>query len=114
MHWTEITERRAHDGVVLEVRGQLTLSDEEASLFRRVTRLADEGTRRVVVNLCHVSYVDSVGIGEIVRSYTLMTRRGGSLTLCDVGPRVREILEATNLDSVLRMFDSEADALGEP
>jgi anti-sigma B factor antagonist len=113
MHWTEITERRAGDTVVLEVRGQLTLSDEEASLFRHVTRLAEQGTRRVVVNLCHVSYVDSVGIGEIVRSHMLMTRCAGSLTLCDVGPRVREILEATNLDTVLRMFDSEVDALGE-
>jgi anti-sigma B factor antagonist len=111
VHWTEIACRQSGDAAILEVRGQLTLSDEEASLFRQVSALAAGGVRRLIVNLRHVSYIDSVGVGEIVRSYMLMTRGGGTLVLCDVAPRVREILEATNLDTVLRMFDSEADAL---
>jgi len=112
MHWTAIVERRAGDAVVLDVRGQLTLtSEEDSSLYRRVAALDAGGSRRLVLNLRHVSYIDSVGVGEIVRSYMLITRAGGMLTLCEVGPRVREILDATNLDSVLRLFDTEADAV---
>jgi anti-anti-sigma regulatory factor len=41
----------------------------------------------------------------------LVTQRGGTLALCDVGPRVRELLETTNLDSVLRLFETEAEAV---
>jgi len=111
MHWTEIAERRAGGAVVLEVRGHLTLSDQEASLYRHVSRLVDDGARTLVLNLRHVSYVDSVGVGEIVRTYMLVTNRGGRLTLCEVGPRVREVIETTQLDSVLKMVDSEAEAL---
>jgi anti-sigma B factor antagonist len=111
MHWTEIVERRVAGAVVLDVRGQLTLSDEDSSLFRHVSRLALDGARRFVLNLRHVSYIDSVGVGEIVRSYMLVTQRGGTLALCDVGPRVRELLETTNLDSVLRLFETEAEAV---
>jgi anti-sigma B factor antagonist len=111
MHWTEIVERRIAGAVVLDVRGQLTLSEEDASLFRQVSRLVGDGVRRVVLNLGHVSYIDSVGVGEIVRSYMLVTQRGGMLVLCEVGPRVRELLETTNLDSVLRFFDTESEAV---
>jgi anti-anti-sigma factor len=52
-----------------------------------------------------------VGIGEIVRTYMLVTSRGGKLALCDVAARVRDVIETTQLDSVLKMFDSEAEAL---
>jgi anti-sigma B factor antagonist len=111
MHWTEIAERRTDGVVVLEVRGYLTLSDQEASLYRHVSRLVDDGVRTLVLNLRHVSYVDSVGIGEIVRTYMLVTSRGGRLALCEVAPRVRDVIETTQLDSVLRMFDSESEAI---
>jgi anti-sigma B factor antagonist len=112
VHWTEIADRRAGDVVILDVRGHLTLAEQEASLFRHVTQLMDDGERKFVLNLRHVSYIDSVGIGEIVRSYMHLTRHGGTLRLCNVGPRVREILEATHLDTVLELFAKEEDAVG--
>lgn len=111
MHWTEITERAIEDAVVLDVRGQLTLGEQESLLFNHVSRLMAGGRRRIVLNLWHVSYIDSVGIGEIVRSYLHMTRQGGSLGVCGVGPRVAELLHATQLDRVLPIFDSEGEAV---
>jgi anti-anti-sigma factor len=110
MHWTEIAERLSGDVTILDVRGHMTLSDAESALFRHVARLAEDGQRRVVLNLRHVAYIDSVGIGEIVRSFLHLAQRGGMLTLCAVSPRTREVLEATHLDTVVRMFDSEEDA----
>jgi anti-anti-sigma factor len=111
MHWTEIAERLSGEVMILEVRGHMTLSEAESSLFRHVTRLIDDGHRQVVLNLRHVSYIDSVGIGEIVRTFLHITQRGGMLTVCAVSPRTREVLEATHLDTVIRMFESEEDAV---
>ena len=111
MHWTDIGERAVGDVVVLDVRGHMTLSDTEASLFGCASRLADEGHRQIVLNLHHVAYIDSVGIGEIVRTFLHLGQRGGSMAVCSVSPRTREVLLATRLDTVIRMFDTEAQAV---
>lgn len=112
MHWTHIADRMAGDVVVLDVKGHMTLAEPESLLFAYVARLMqDEGRRNFLVNLRDLTFIDSVGIGEIVRSYTHLARHGGLLKLCDVGRRVREVLEVTHLDTIIRMFDAEQDAL---
>jgi anti-sigma B factor antagonist len=96
---------------VLDLRGHLTLADEDRRLMRRVGELLDDGRTRFLVNLAHVSYIDSTGIGEIVGAYTRVRRHGGVLVITNVGPRVREVLQATNLDTVLRVFEDEEEGL---
>jgi anti-sigma B factor antagonist len=98
--------------VVLDLRGQMTLTgDEEPLLLRRIRGVVEEGHRRVLLNLAQVSYVDSTGIGEIVGAYTRVVREGGQLKLCGVSPRTQELLIATNLASVIEAYGSEAAAL---
>ena len=111
MHWTDIVERSVRDVTVLDVRGHMTLSDSEASLFGYASRLADEGRLHIVLNLQHVAYIDSVGIGEIVRTFLHLGHRGGSMAVCSVSPRTREVLLATRLDTVIRMFGTEEEAV---
>ena len=111
MHWTDIGERSKGRVTVLDVRGHMTLSDSEASLYRYASRLADQGRFHIVLNLQHVAYVDSVGVGEIVRTFLHLGQRGGSMAVCDVSARTREVLLATRLDTVIRMFDTEAQAV---
>ena len=111
MHWTDIGERAVGDVVVLDVRGHMTLSDPEASLFQYASRLADEGHLHIVLNLQHVAYIDSVGIGEIVRTFLHLGHRGGSMAVCSVSARTREVLLATRLDTVIRMLDTEDRAV---
>ena len=111
MHWTELSERTVGDVMVLHLRGHLTLAEEHRRLMARIVTLLDEGTRRILLNLRDVSYIDSPGIGEIVGAYTRVTRMGGALMICEPSPRVREVLEATNLDTVLQAFDTETSAL---
>ena len=112
MHWTEITERSSGDVTILDLKGQMTLSgDEEPRLLRHVRRLMEAGHRLVVLNLAQVSYVDSTGIGEIVGAYTRAVRAGGMLTLCGVSQRTQELLDTTNIGTVIRSFPAEAEAL---
>ena len=81
MHWTEITERRSGDVVIFDLHGQMTLSGEESPrVLVEVRRVVREGCRKVLLNLTHVSYVDSTGIGEIAGAYTRVVREGGRVT----------------------------------
>jgi anti-anti-sigma factor len=111
MFWTEIAERRAAGAVVLEVRGHLTLQDDERKLMSAVADHLAAGDRRFVLNLRHVGFIDSTGIGEIVGAYVRVTRQGGPFRICEASSRVKEVLKATALDSVLEMYEHEIDAL---
>ena len=112
MHWTEIAPRLAGGVVVLDLKGQMTLTSEEAPhLLLRIRRAVEDGQRNVLLNLAHVSYVDSTGIGEIAGAYTRVVREGGMLKLCAVSPRTQELLDTTHLGSVIELYATEADAL---
>ena len=62
----------------------------------------------MLLNLTHVSYVDSTGIGEIVGAYTRVVREGGSLKLFGLSARIQELLDTTNIGTVIASFPDEA------
>ena len=112
MHWTEIATRRVDDVTIVDLHGQITLSaDETPQLVRHVRREVEGGARKVLLNLAHVSYVDSTGIGEIVGAYTRVVREGGSLKLAGVSARIQELLDTTNIGTIIASFPDEASAL---
>ena len=98
--------------MVLDLRGQMTLSgDEEFRLLHQIQRVLDEGFRHVVVNLASVAYLDSTGVGEIVGAYTRVLRAGGMLKLCCVSARTEDLLRAASIDSVVNWFATESAAV---
>ena len=111
MYWTQIDERMAGDVVIIDLRGRLTVSEESRPVADTVRRLLREGQTRIIVNLTHVTFIDSLGVGDIVRAYTAALRAGGALRLCGVNSRVRAVLVATQLVSVLTSFETEQLAL---
>ena len=110
MHWTHIGEYALDDVVVLALDGQMTLDAEEQRLREVVDDILAAGRRRIVLDLEAVPYVDSLGIGEIVRVYSAVVRAGGALRLAAVTRRVREVLEATQLAQVLGVCGTVAEA----
>jgi anti-sigma B factor antagonist len=64
-----------------------------------------------VLNLEGVPYVDSAGLGEIVRTYTTVSRQGGNLKLLNLTKRIEDLLSITKLLTVFDTFESEQAAL---
>ena len=54
---------------------------------------------------------DSAGLGEVVRTYTTVSRQGGSLKLLNLTKRIEDLLSITKLLTVFETYDSEADAV---
>ena len=77
-------------------------------MLRRIRRAVQDGHRHVLLNLTQVSYVDSTGIGEIVGAYTRVVREGGSLKLFGLSPRIEELLDTTNIGTIIASFPDEA------
>ena len=64
-----------------------------------------------MLDLAEVESVDSAGLGEVVRTYTTVSRQGGSLKLLNLTKRITDLLSITKLLTVFETFDSENEAV---
>jgi anti-sigma B factor antagonist len=65
----------------------------------------------IVVNLELVNYMDSSGVGALVKVLRDVAKYQGKLSLCNVGPRVMSVFEITKLDQYFDLFGTESEAL---
>jgi anti-sigma B factor antagonist len=107
----EIKSRQLEDIVILAVTGRITLGEGNVMLREVVRDLADNGTRKVVLNLSEVNYIDSSGVGELVKTHTTIHNKGGQLKLSSLNKRVHDLLEMTRLSAVFDVHNDEASAI---
>jgi len=107
----QISERTNNGVVVLDLKGKITLGEGDELLKDKVNSLVNQGSKKIVLNLAEVPYIDSAGLGEIVRTYTTVSRQGGSLKLLNLTKRITDLLAITKLLTVFETFDSENDAV---
>src|SRR5437660_12808735 len=107
----QIEERTVGDVMVLDLKGKITLGEGDELLKDKVNSLVNQGHKKIVLNLGGVPYVDSAGLGEIVRTYTTVSRQGGSLKLLNLTKRITDLLSITKLLTVFETFDSEGEAV---
>jgi anti-sigma B factor antagonist len=107
----QIEERNVGDVVVLDLKGKITLGEGDELLKDKVNSLVNQGRRKILLNFGEVPYVDSAGLGEIVRTYTTVSRQGGSLKLLSLTKRITDLLAITKLLTVFETFDTESEAI---
>ena len=107
----EIQKRKKGDVVILDILGDLTLGDPEQTFREVVSELVERKQTFVVVNLEGVEFVDSSGVGALIKSHTTLAKRGGRLKLLKPGKHIRQTLKITGLLGVLEVCDEESEAL---
>jgi anti-sigma B factor antagonist len=107
----QIDQRAVGDVMVLDVKGRITMGEGDELLKDKVNSLVNQGHRKIVLNLAEVPYIDSAGLGEIVRTYTTVSRQGGNLKLLNLTKRITDLLSITKLLTVFETFDSENEAV---
>ena len=107
----DLKERQAGDVTILDLSGEVRIGDSSVALRDSIRTLADQGKKKVLLNLGGVKYIDSTGIGELIANYTTISRQGGQLKLLNLTDRVQNLLVITKLLTVFDSFDNEAEAL---
>ncbi|MGC2197348.1 MAG: STAS domain-containing protein [Terriglobales bacterium] len=102
--------RRSGAVMIIRCEGRIVYRHEAAALSR-VVRQALEHTREVVLDFAGVQGIDSAGLGELVLMHMWAVTQDKALKLAGGTSRVRELLELTNLSSVLTMYSSLEDAM---
>jgi anti-sigma B factor antagonist len=107
----QISERLVDGVIVVDVKGRIALGEGDELLRDKVNSLVNQGRKKIILNLADVPYIDSAGLGEIVRTYTTVSRQGGSLKLANLTKRITDLLSITKLLTVFETFDSENEAV---
>jgi anti-sigma B factor antagonist len=107
----QIDQRAVGDVVVLDLKGRITMGEGDELLKDKVNSLVNQGHKKIILNLAEVPYIDSAGLGEIVRTYTTVSRQGGSLKLLNLTKRITDLLSITKLLTVFETFDAENEAV---
>ena len=96
---------------VVDVWGGITSGSNSAMLREVVSSLLEKGRKHVLLNLRGVEYIDSAGLGELVRTYTTLQRRGGQFKIVNRNPQVQDLFKATMLHKVFDVHEYEASAI---
>jgi anti-sigma B factor antagonist len=106
-----ITERRVGDVTILELEGRLVLEETDIPLRDYVNQLVAGGRVKILLDMKHVTRLDSAGIGMLVSKYLTTSAKGGALKLLQPTVHSRYLFEITKLSTVFEIFESEDEAI---
>jgi len=103
---------RDQNGIkVVAVSGRLTIGAPSDRLNEELGKLADGGSKKIVLLLDDVPQIDSSGMAAVVRNSISLVRDGGQLRIVCGRGRVRDALTVTRLVEAIPTYESEAAAL---
>ncbi len=95
----------------MDLQGKMLIGEGDELLREKINSLVENGTEKIVLNLAEVPYVDSAGLGEIVRCYTTVSRKNGELKLLHLTKRIHDLLSITKLLTVFDTYEDEASVV---
>lgn len=95
---------------IIQCAGRIVAGGETESLREHVTRLLQDH-RDIALHLGDVVFIDSSGLGMLVRLLTSTRSARGDLKLCQVPEVVHKVLKITNLTTLFDTHASEEDAV---
>ena len=106
-----IEVRKVKDVTVVDFKGRLAVGVGDEVLPHIINTILEEGSKKILLNLSEMDYIDSNGLGELVQSLKTSKRYGASLRLLKPQDRVARTLRLTNLLPMFSVYETEAEAM---
>src|SRR5262245_45397443 len=107
----EIKAKSVGGITVLDLSGTLVVGSGLDALSQRVKQLIVQQRPNVVVNAKEVAMIDSSGVSDLVASFSLCKKNGGSLKVAAPRKLVRDVLHIARIPTVIEIYDTEEAAL---
>jgi anti-sigma B factor antagonist len=107
----KFSTRKAGEVMIVDIEGKILLGEGDVEIKRKVDESLSKGEKHILLNLSKVPYVDSAGLGEIVRCFTATRKGGGTLKLLAPNQRIIDLLNITKLINVFDWYKDETSAL---
>jgi anti-sigma B factor antagonist len=103
---------RQMDGItIVDLSGRITLGEGSVILRDTIRDLVVKGSKKILLNLGEVTYIDSSGIGGLVSAFNITHGQGGELKLVNLTKKVHDLLRMTKLDTLFDIKSDEATAI---
>jgi anti-sigma B factor antagonist len=108
----KISARRIETATILDVSGNIDMSNSPEVRKVLLHELREKGVSRVVLNLSAVDYIDSSGVASLVEGLKASRESGSRFLLFGLSDSAREVLKISRLLKLFEVFDDEAQAMG--
>ena len=108
------TQTREPGIIIVSITGRIALGVEKGQIEDAIVGALKDGVRKIVIDLAHVSYIDSAGIGIIAFCFGKASQAGAQLTAAAADARVKDVFHITRLDQTITFYpdvDSACAAL---
>jgi anti-anti-sigma factor len=102
--------RRHAEAIIVEVSGQVDLK-HQPEFQRALLAICEERPARLALLLASVDYMDSSGVGTLVKISQTLRKTNGKLVLVGPTDRVMSIFQITTLDRYFNIVKTEDEAL---
>jgi anti-sigma B factor antagonist len=99
--------RTINDVTILDCSGQLTLGNGTKAVRETTNDILQAGGKKVIFNLADVDYMDSPGVGELVKTYTTFRAKDGQMKLLNLPKRIRDMLAVAKLLTIFEVSNNE-------
>ena len=106
----DITSKIINDVHMLKLTGKLTI-DTAQDFFTHMESLITTGNKKFLLQLSDLSFIDSTGLGTIIRISKRINEAGNQLRFSNLQPKILKMIELTRLDSILAIYKTQEEAL---
>jgi anti-sigma B factor antagonist len=107
----KITTRHVEGTTVLEVGGRIMLGEGGVALRDAIQETLKTGTKKLIVDMGGVNYMDSSGVGELTAAYTSARNKGCELKLLHLTRKIDDLMQITKLATIFDIYSNEQHAL---
>lgn len=105
-------QRREREGItILDLKGRLAVGESCTMLREGINEQIALGNKQIILNLQHIDYIDSTGLGSMVICYTTLQKTGGGMKLENLNRRNLELMLLTKLSTIFQIFPDEQEAV---
>ena len=97
--------------MVLQLSGKIMGGPDYEKFHSEIKSLINDGYVDILLNMSKVTWINSTGLGILVSAFHTLKKNGGMMKICEVSPRIDNILNVTQLKLVFDTYESQAEAL---
>jgi anti-anti-sigma factor len=105
-----IETRKVYDVLVIDMSGKLN-TKTAGDAGDRIVKIVQGDDKRIVLNLDKLDFVSSAGLRVILTGAKLLQGHRGELKICNAKGKVKQVLETSGFNNLIRIYDSEKEAV---
>lgn len=90
--------------------GSLLSREDHQKLVETLIDYVKEGCL-ILLNLSGLRYMNSEGLGALVKLFTRVRREGGEMAVCGVNEILKQLFLITRLMNIFNVFEGESEAM---